>query len=407
MSQSTYFDDKETQTPRAREQSLWTRMVQQIVSAKTNSAYYASSLKDIGTIPQLSEFSTLPLVRKSDLIELQQQTSPLGGISSEHANLKRLFRSPGPIYDPQGSADDYWRCGRAFYAAGFRQGDVVLNTLSYHLTPGGFILDAGARACGSVVIPAGPGQTDTQLEIIKELAPSGYCGTPSFLKILMDKGDVSSITKALVTGEYFSPAMRQQFAEAGISVGQAYASADVGLIAYESQSEEGLIIAEDLYVEIVKPGTNELVPVGEVGEVVVTNFCPDYPLIRFATGDLSAMLETLSPCGRTNQRLKGWMGRADQTTKVKGMFVHPSQVAKIVSSYPVISNAKLVVTTENLMDKITFFAEVDVVESFDQIAATQLEQTINHIIKLKAEIRIVSNGDLVNDGKVIDDQRTL
>lgn len=407
MSQAIFFDDKETQTPQAREQSLWTRMVQQIVSAKANSAYYANSLKDIGSISQLSEFSTLPLVRKSDLIALQQQTSPLGGVSSKHANLKRLFRSPGPIYDPQGSAADYWRCGRAFYAAGFRQDDVVLNTLSYHLTPGGFILDAGARACGSVVIPAGPGQTDTQLEIIKELSPSGYCGTPSFLKILLDKGDVSSITKALVTGEYFSPAMRQQFAEAGISVGQAYASADIGLIAYESQSDEGLIIAEDIYVEIVKPGTNEQVPIGEVGEVVVTNFCPDYPLIRFATGDLSVMLPTLSSCGRTNQRLKGWMGRADQTTKVKGMFVHPSQVAKIVSLQPLISNAKLVVTTENSMDKLTFVAEVDAIEAFDQIAITKLEQQISHVIKLKAVIDVVSNGSLVNDGKVIDDQRTL
>ncbi|NRA85284.1 MAG: AMP-binding protein, partial [Gammaproteobacteria bacterium] len=356
-----FFDQKECQAPEQREASLVNQLGDFIAFAKDSCDYYQQSLADVVplSIKSRADFAKLPLLRKSDLIELQAKKMPFAGVNANNATLQRIFQSPGPIYDPQGQGDDFWRTGRAFYAAGFRAGDLVQNCLSYHLSPGGFILDAGARACDCIVIPAGPGQTEQQLQIINGLKPQGYCGTPSFLNILRQKGDISSIKKALVTGEALPESLRTSFEQDGISVLQAYASADAGLIAYESSAKEGLIVSEDILLEIVKPGTGDLVAEGEVGEIVITSFNRDYPLIRFATGDLSALLPGVSPCGRTNMRIKGWMGRADQTTKIKGMFVHPSQIAQVTKRHPQIAKARLVVTSESHNDQMHLLIEVN------------------------------------------------
>ncbi len=305
--------------------------------------------------------------------------------------------------------------GQAFYAAGFRTGDLVQNCLSYHLTPGGFILDSGARACGCVVIPAGPGQTEQQLEIIKHLKPHGYSGTPSFLKILLDKAktdqrDISSITKALVTGEALPKALREEFSAAGISTLQAYASADVGLIGFESKSDDGFIIAEDILVEIVRPGTQVPVADGEIGEVVVTSFNVDYPLIRFATGDLSAIKSGVSACGRTNMRIKGWLGRADQTTKVKGMFVHAEQIEQVRKAFPHITKMRLSVTQVNYNDQMNLQCEIDTSDYSETDTLSAIENisiTLKKVTKLTGSIEFVALGALADDGKVIDDLRPI
>jgi len=381
----------------------------------TMNKYFYESECESSPLRSRELLAQLPITRKSDLIRLQAKQSPLGGLNAAKANLGRIFQSPGPIYDPENTKDDWWRMGQAFYAAGFRQGELVQNCLSYHLTPGGFILDSGARACGCIVIPAGPGQTDQQLDIIEHLKPQGYAGTPSFLKILLDKAkaenrDVSSITKALVTGEALPKPLRAELAAAGIDTLQAYATADVGLIGFESQSDEGLIIAEDLLVEIVRPGSLEPVAEGEVGEVVVTSFNVDYPLIRFATGDLSAVKLGVSDCGRTNMRIKGWLGRADQTTKVKGMFVHASQIEQVRQAYPYIAKMRLVVSQANYNDKMHLQCEVtdnkylkeDVTNMLDRISST-----LKKVTKLTGTIEFVALGSLADDGKVIDDLRTI
>jgi phenylacetate-CoA ligase len=400
-----FFDDKESQSVTQRETSLVGQLPQLIALAKEHCDYYRCSLEDIAPdkINSRGALAKLPILRKSDLVALQEKQRPFGGVSANNAVLQRMFQSPGPIYDPQGQGDDFWRTGRAFFAAGFRAGDLVQNCLSYHLTPGGFILDAGARACGCVVIPAGPGQTEQQLALIKDLQPQGYCGTPSFLNILRQKGDIRSIKKALVTGEALPESLRQSFESDGISVLQAYASADVGLIAYESSAKEGLIVSEDILLEIVRPGTNEPVVAGEVGEIVITSFNRDYPLIRFATGDLSALLSGISPCGRTNMRIKGWMGRADQTTKVKGMFVHPSQIATVLKRHPKIEKARLVVTNSEHRDVMTLL--ISVVDHNKQIDLAAIGNCVKEITNINATIEIVSADALANDGKVIDDQR--
>ena len=400
---SQFFDQKESQIPQLRETALLAQLTDLISFAKEHCNYYQQSLSavDPQTVTSRASFATLPLLRKSDLIELQAKQLPLAGVNANNAQIQRMFQSPGPIYDPQGTGDDFWRTGRALFAAGFRAGDLVLNCLSYHLTPGGFILDAGAKACGCVVIPAGPGQTEQQLEVINHLKPQGYCGTPSFLNILRQKGDISPIKKALVTGEALPETLRESFETDGISVLQAYASADAGLIAYESSAKQGLIVSEDILLEIVRPGTNVPVVDGEVGEVVITNFNRDYPLIRFATGDLSAVLTGSSPCGRTNMRIKGWLGRADQTTKIKGMFVHPSQIATIISRHPEIEKARLIVTSDNHRDEMTLLIE----SSNQNIDILIIHQTIKAVTKLNATIEIVEQDSLLNDGKVIDDQR--
>ena len=408
---SLCFDEQEQQLPAERERQLFSRLPQHLAFVVDKSPHYRGLFEGINPagITDRTALATLPVTRKSQLIGLQQQQPPFGGLAAEGRALARAFQSPGPIYEPQGESGDWWGMARAFHAAGFRPGDLVLNTLSYHLTPGGFIMDAGARGCGCTVIPAGPGQTEQQLEVIEALRPDGYCGTPSFLKILLTKAeeqgrDVSSLTKALVTGEALPAKLRDEFAARGIQVLQAYASADIGLIAYESDSREGLIVNEQLILEIVRPGTGEPVAEGEVGEVVVTRFNDDYPMIRFATGDLSAILAGQSPCGRTNARIKGWLGRADQTTKVKGMFVHPEQVAEVVKRHDEIQKARLVVSREQDNDTMVLMCETASALSDETLAA--VTDTLRAVTKLNGKVVAVSTGDLVNDGKVIEDQRT-
>ncbi len=414
---NTYFYEKEKQNPQTRESSLLDRLPAFITYAKQECQHYQKTLKhiDADKITSRELLAQLPITRKSDLISLQEKNAPLGGLNAATAKLGRIFQSPGPIYDPENTSDDWWRMGQAFYAAGFRENDLVQNCLSYHLTPGGFIMDSGARACGCVVIPAGPGQTEQQLDVIEHLKPQGYCGTPSFLKILLDKAteygrNMSSITKALVSGEALPELLRAEFNAAGIDTSQAYASADIGLIGYESSDHDGFIIAEDLIVEIVRPGTLEPVTIGEIGEVVVTSFNLDYPLIRFATGDLSAIKEGVSNCGRTNMRIKGWLGRADQTTKVKGMFVHPEQVEKVRKEFSNIVKVRLSVTRVDHNDQMHLQCEVDTKnESLESIESfiDDIGHVLKKITKLSGNIKIVTIGALPDDGKVIEDLRSL
>jgi len=322
----------------------------------------------------------------------------------------RVFASPGPIYEPEGMRPDYWRAARALFAAGVRKGELVHNAFSYHFTPGGFIIESGALALGCMVFPAGTGQTEQQVAAIAALRPQAYAGTPSFLKIILDKSAemgmrLDSITKALVSGEALPPSLRAQLRERGVNVLQCYATADLGLIAYESEASEGMIVDEGVIVEIVRPGTGTPVAAGEVGEVVVTTLTPEYPLIRFATGDLSAVLPGTSPCGRTNMRIKGWMGRADQTTKIKGMFVHPAQVAEVVKRHAEIIKARLMVEREGDNDAMTLHCEIQGADSErlrDAIAAS-----LRDVCKLRGTVKVAAPGSLPNDGKVIEDARKL
>ncbi len=353
--------------------------------------------------------SQLPVIRKSDLIDLQGQDRPFGGLAATPVNqLGKIFASPGPIYEPEGKRVNYWRMARALYAVGFREGDLVHNTFSYHFSPAGSMLESSAHALGCVVFPAGVGQTELQVQTIRDLQPAGYVGTPSFLKIILEKAaemglDLLSLKKALVSGEALPPNLRSVINEHGIHILQCYATADLGLIAYESGAKEGLILDEEVIVELVRPGTGELVAEGEVGEVVVTTFNPDYPLIRFGTGDLSAVLPGISPCGRTNTRIKGWMGRADQTTKVKGMFVHPSQVNEIIKRHTEVMRARLVVDNDGTNDIMMLKCEVNggTAQLADAIA-----RSIRDVCKLRGQATFLKPGSLPNDGKVIDDVRT-
>ena len=407
---SQYFDALETRSAEQRTSALAVRLPQQVAHAKANTAYFAESLKtiDAAAIASVAGLAALPVVRKSDLIELQKRQSPFGGLAASHwGKLSRVFSSPGPIYEPEGRDADYWRTARALYAAGFRAGDLVHNGFSYHMTPGAWIMEAGALALGCTVFPAGVGQTEQQVAAMNDLQPNGYVGTPSFLRILLEKADelgikLPSLTKALVSGEAFLPPVRDALLARGVTGYQAYATAELGVIAYETEAREGLVVDEGVIVEIVRPGTGDPVAVGEVGEVVVTTFNSDYPLIRFGTGDLSAFLPGISPCGRTNMRIKGWMGRADQTTKVKGMFVHPEQVATIVKRHPEIVRARLVVTNPDSTDLMTLNCEAGA-------AGGDLEKsiadTVRDVTKLRAEVRLVAAGSLANDGKVIEDAR--
>jgi phenylacetate-CoA ligase len=413
---NTYFNESECSNSAAREKQLLSKLASLISYAQLECSHYRKVLGDIdsATITSREALAKLPITRKSDLISLQKNSPVFGGLQPNNSAIQRIFQSPGPIYDPESTTDDWWRVGQAFYAAGFRKGDVVQNCLSYHLTPGGFILDSGARACGCVVIPAGPGQTEQQLDIIEDLKPQGYCGTPSFLKILLDKAresnrNISSISKALVTGEALPPALRTVFIESGINVLQAYASADIGLIGYESIADDGLIISEDLLVEVVRPGSLDPVTEGEIGEVVVTSFNPQYPLIRFATGDLSAVKSGNSACGRTNMRIKGWMGRADQTTKVKGMFVHPEQLEKLRLKYKNIDKLRLLVNQINHNDQMHLQCEFNNAPSGDAVEKTiqSIQQSLKEITKLNGTVEILPLGNLPNDGKVIDDLRPI
>ena len=362
---SGFFDALETRPPEQREGELFADLPAQIAHAKGSAPYFAALLADVNPreIASRKALANLPITRKSDLIELQKKHSPFGGLNAiAPGRLARLFVSPGPIYDAEGTGSDFWRTARVMYAAGFRAGDIVHNTFSYHLTPAGSLFETGAHALGCAVIPAGTGQTELQVATINALKPCAYAGTPSFLKMLFEKadevgGDISSIKKAIVSGEAFLGPAREFIKSRGVDAYQAYGSADLGMIAYESAARAGLILDEKIILEIVLPGSGEPIADGEVGEVVVTTFNRDYPLVRFATGDLSAVLAGPSPCGRTNVRIKGWLGRADQTTKIRGMFVHPHQIAEIVNRHPAIKKARLIVSHVDSADSMLLSCE--------------------------------------------------
>ncbi len=402
---SEFYDQLEISNPEQRETRLLQTIQLQLKLARQKVPAYQDISADIAL---LSDFASLPLTRKSALLELQKNDPPFGGYSAIKAGrLTNIFASPGPIYEPGSDQPDFWRFARTLYAAGIRPGDLIHNCFSYHFTPAGAMVESGAKALGCAVIPAGVGQTELQVQTIADLRPQAYVGTPSFLKIILDKADelsadVSSINKALFGGEALPPSIRSNFVERGIRAQQCYATADLGVIAYESSAQEGLIIDEGVYLEIVRPGTGELLPDGEVGEVVVTNLNPDYPLIRFATGDLSAIMEGTSPCGRTNRRIKGWMGRADQTAKVRGMFIHPEQVDKVVKRHPEITRARLIIDWQDEADQIKLKCETG---DADQSLAAAIAESIRSICKLRGEVEFVGESSLPNDGKVIDDIR--
>ena len=404
------YDALETRDPGAREAALFAALRDHLRAALRAPAI-ARALEgvDPDRVTDRDALAALPLIRKSELMALQTESPPLGGLTpggiEDYANV---FASPGPIFEPAPRRTDPFRMARALFAAGLRSGDLVHNTFSYHFTPAGAMLEGGARAIGCTVFPAGVGQTELQVQTIARLRPNAYVGTPSFLNILLDKAtelgeDVSSIVKGLVSGEALPPSLRTSIGERGVSVLQCYAVADVGLIAYESPALEGMILDEGVIVEIVRPGTGDPVPEGEVGEIVVTPLNPDYPLVRVATGDLSAVMPGASPCGRTNTRIRGWMGRADQTTKVKGMFVHPSQVAEVVRRHAEIVRARLVVTSAGNQDVMTLRCES---ETADPGIADTVAATVRDVCKLRGQIEIVTPGSLANDGKVIEDART-
>jgi phenylacetate-CoA ligase len=407
---SEFYDSLETRSAEQREQALCQAIREQIAHAKEYSVAYKLLLKDFEPedLLDVNAISKLPVTRKSELVEKQRLMPPFGGMEAmQNGRLTHIFASPGPIYEPGTARTDFANFARALYAAGFRSGDLLHNCFSYHFTPAGAMVDSGAHALGCSVVPAGVGQTELQAQTIADLRPNGYVGTPSFLKIILDKAhelnlDVSSIKKAMVSGEALPPSIRTGFIERGIRVQQCYTTADLGVIAYESKAQEGLIIDEGVYLEIVRPGTGDRVADGEVGEVVVTSLNPDYPLIRFATGDLSTIMSGESPCGRTNKRIKGWMGRADQTAKVRGMFIHPEQVNKIVQRYAEISRARLIINWIDEADQITLQCETS---GADQSLNAAIRDSIREICKLRGEVELLEPGSLPNDGIVIDDIR--
>ena len=407
-----YFDELEIRDPETRERAQMAALSAQIALAKTKTAFFAERFADVdpGEITSRAALAELPVIRKSDLAARQIAAPPLGGLNAVPiADLGHLFMSPGSIFEPDGAAPDHWRFGRALFAAGVRKGELVHNTFSYHLTPAGVMVDSAARAIGCPVFPAGVGNTELQVEAIAHLKPTVYAGTPSFLRILLERAqsvgaDVSSLTKASVGGEGLPESLRRAFGESGIFVTQSYGTADLGLIAYESAAMEGMILDENAIVELVHPGTGDPVPEGEVGEVVVTPFNPIYPLIRFATGDLSAILPGRSPCGRTNTRIKGWLGRADQSTKVRGMFVHPSQVAGVAARHAEITKARLVVDNPDKRDSMTLRCEV---AAGDAALRQAIVETIQSVMKVRGEVEFVEPGSLPSDGKVIDDVRSM
>lgn len=403
------FDDLETRDHAKREADLFQRLPETLRKASAAPAY-AERLKgiDLDRITSREALADLPVLRKSELPSFQKLALPFGGfVAAAPGSFGRLFTSPGPIFEPEPNDQDPWRAARGLHAAGFRPGDIVLNTFSYHLTPGGFIMDSGARALGCAVIPAGPGNTEQQLELIEAYRPSAYLGTPDFLKILLDAAgtagrDISSIKRALVSGAAFPKSLQEEIAGRGIEAYQAYATADLGFIAYETSSREGLVVNEDIIVEIVRPGTGDPVAEGEVGEIVVTTLDPHRPFIRLALGDLTATLPGASPCGRTNMRIKGWMGRADQAAKVKGMFVRPEQIAEIGRRYPDLGRLRLIVEREKDTDIMTLMAESD--DLMNELSSS-IGVTLLDVTKLKGKVTLVAPGTLPNDGKVIDDQR--
>lgn len=405
-----HFDARETRDPEQRERELAARLPG-LVAAALRAPGWRRHLGDVDprAVDSRAALARLPVLRKGDLIALQKQAPPFADLVAEAPGaFGRLFVSPGPIYEPEGRGQDAWRCARGLFAAGFRRGDVVLNTFSYHLTPGGFILDSGARALGCAVIPAGPGNTEQQLDLIAHLRPTGYCGTPDFLKILLDAvaaggRDASSLRKAVVSGAAFPPGLQAEIAARGIDAYQLYATADLGLIAYETAARDGLVVNEDVLLEVVRPGTGDPVAPGEVGEVVVTSFDEHHPWIRLALGDLTAVVPGTSASGHTNVRIKGWLGRADQTAKVKGMFVRPEQIAEIARRHPELGRLRLVVGRVGEHDTMTLKAEA---AHRDDALAAALGASLRAVTKLGGDVELVAPGTLPNDGKVIDDTRS-
>ncbi len=409
---SEYFDALETRDPATRERALLRRLPRYLARTMVRAPGWARHLAgvDPGRVSTRKALAELPVLRKSELKEMQSQDPPFAGFAvGDYGAFERIFMSPGPIFEPTGRGRDPWRMARALFAAGFRPGDLVHNAFAYHLTPGGFMLDSGARALGCAVVPAGTGNTEQQVEAIAQLRPCGYTGTPDYLKVLLEKADAlglnaSSITKALVSGGALFPSLRTSYAQRGIQVLQCYATADVGLIAYESPAMDGMIVDEAVIVEIVRPGTGEPVKPGDVGEVVVTSFDRVYPMVRLATGDLSAFLPHTSPCGRTNMRIKGWMGRADQTAKVKGMFVHASQVAEIARRHPELGRLRLLIARHNEQDVMTLKAEAG--QPHSELARA-VEATMQAVCKVRGAVELVEPGSLPNDGQVVADERSM
>ncbi|HMY98900.1 MAG TPA: AMP-binding protein [Burkholderiaceae bacterium] len=421
MSETT-LDALETRTPAEREAALLAALPAQIAHAQARTGAFAEILAgvDATAVTSRAALAALPVTRKSELLERQKARraqDAMGGFAAiawrgqpAGGGARRVFQSPGPIYEPEGSGADYWRLARAMRAAGFAADDLIHNSFSYHLTPAGSMMETAAHALGCAVFPGGVGNTELQLQAIAELRPQGYAGTPSFLKILVEKAaetgaDITSITKALVSGEAFPPSLRDWLAERGITGYQCYATADVGLIAYETPARQGLVIDEGVIVEIVRPGTGDPVPEGEVGEVVVTTLNRDYPLIRFGTGDLSAILPGPCPTGRTAPRIRGWLGRADQTTKVRGMFVHPEQVAEVLRRHPEALRGRLVVEGEMASDRMSLLVEAAAGATAG--LADAIAGSVRDVTKLRAEVQLVAPGSLPNDGKVIADLRSL
>jgi len=410
-----HFDSLETRDPELRERAIFATLPAQLAYAKAHTAAYARILHDVdpAAVTSRAALALLPVIRKSELSDLQKADRPFGGFSGSGWGTARrrarlVFASPGQLYEPEGHGADYWRMARALFAAGFRDGNLIHNCFSYHFTPAGSMLDGGAAALGCTVFRGGTGQTEQQVQAMAELQADGYVGTPSFLRIILEKADELGIAlprmkKSLLSAEAFPKSLRDMLAGRGIAAFEAYASADLGTIAYESPARAGLIVDEGVLVEIVRPGTGDPLPPGEIGEVVVTLLGnADYPLIRFGTGDMSAVLPGVSPCGRTNMRIRGWLGRADQTTKVKGMFVHPSQVAAIIRRHPEVARARLVVDNPEGADRMTLHVEVAANASSN---AESIAATIRDVTKLRGEVSFHEPGALANDGKVIDDAR--
>ena len=399
MATTPYFDDLETRSSDARTSDQLAALNAQIGRV---SAAATNCLPDVGVVQDLNDLRHLPVLRKSELAKWQAETPPFGGIPV--SGVAHVFQSPGPIYEPGGVSHDWWRMGRFLHAVGIGAGDIVQNCFGYHLTPAGMIFESGARAVGATVLPAGTGQTELQVTAARDIATTAYAGTPDYLKVILDKADemgvTLSITKAAVGGGALFPSLRQEYADRGISCMQCYATADLGNIAYESPALEGMTVDEGVIVEIVTPGTGDPVAPGEVGEVIVTSLNPDYPLIRFATGDMSAAMPGHSPCGRTNMRIKGWMGRADQTTKIKGMFVRPEQVAALVAKHPEVTRARVIARRDGQQDAMTVQLESTGVDA--DAYATSIADTL----KLKGAVELHIPGSLPKDGLVIEDQRS-
>jgi phenylacetate-CoA ligase len=406
-----HYDALETRDPAARERALFARLPE-IIAHAMKAPGWARQLAGVDPKAVISRvtLAKLPLLRKSDLLNLQKDNPPFGGFNViAPGKAKRLHMSPGPIFEPEGMAADFGGAARALFAAGFRAGHIVHNSFSYHLTPGAYILEAGAHKLGCAVIPGGIGNTEQQLDAIGHYKPAGYIGTPDFIKIMLDTAakagkDASSIKRGLVSGAALPATLRAELASRGVAVVQCYAIAETGVISYESDAQQGMIVNENVILEIVRPGTGDPVADGEVGEVVVTSFNPDYPMIRLATGDLSAVMSGASPCGRTNIRIKGWMGRADQTTKVKGMFVHPAQAAEIAKRHPGLGRVRLVVTREAEQDAMTLHVEA---AALDAKLAEALGETLQSVTKVRGAVKLAAPGSLPNDGKVIADERPV